>query len=62
MKVETAAAKGAKFADRVRRFDRGQWPTCGRVLVVRVRFVAVRLADEPQTRAPRDMRSHRQSV
>jgi hypothetical protein len=31
MKVETAGTKGAKFAVRVRRFGRGQWPSCGRV-------------------------------
>jgi hypothetical protein len=29
--VETVGSKRAKFADRVRSFDRGQWPTCGRV-------------------------------
>jgi hypothetical protein len=30
VKVETAGSKGAKFAVPVRRFGRGQWPSCGR--------------------------------
>jgi hypothetical protein len=30
MEVETAGSKGAKFAVPVRRFGRGQWPSCGR--------------------------------